>query len=788
VAKRNGDRSSSLSKTKDQLIEELSALKASQEVLRASEERFRNLAEGSIQGIVIHRDDFKPIFANDAYAHIHGFENAGEILALPSIETRFAPRERQRIAKINSECQQGGAVPGRYEFEAIKKDGSPVWLENFVRVIEWQGEPAIQSTVVDITGRKGLVNELRETAWLLNKAQEMSKVGHWRLDATTMEVSGSDELFRIFGINKEDATLDAFVAVVHPEDREYDLGHIQRGLEHGESWDIEHRLQDPKGIIKYVRAAGEARLNEAGEVEGLFGTVQDLTEQKLAEEELTYRQETLEAVLKHLDEGISMVDENLVGVAYNKRFFELLDFPQADFPPGTPYEDFILYNARRGDYGPGDIEEIVRERVEQAKRFEPHRFERTRPDGKVIEVRGNPVPGGGMVTSYIDITDRKLAEQAAFDIELKFSRMLAIAPEAIISTDGRFRIQSFNRAAEQIFGYKIDELLNQPIDMLLPERFRGRHSNLMESFISSEDESRTISDRSEIFGLRKDGTEFSAEASISKLVMGDEIMLTAMLHDITERKKAEFELVAAKEQAEYADRTKSEFLANMSHELRTPLNAIIGFSEIMKQQTFGPLGSPRYEEYSGDIFESGGHLLSLINDILDISKIEAGRVELDEAELDLEIVTQDCLRLIEARSREAGLSIRNEVGRDLTMLWADERLIKQMLLNLLSNAVKFTESGGKITIAAEVAKNGNLKISVTDTGIGIAEKDFPKAMSTFGQIDGALDRKFEGTGLGLPLVESLAELHGGGIQIESEVGAGTKATIWFPKGRVVRVD
>ena len=391
----------------------------------------------------------------------------------------------------------------------------------------------------------------------------------------------------------------------------------------------------------------------------------------------------------------------------------------------------------------------------------------------------------GIYGLVIDVTGRRAAEQAARDSETRFSRMLAIAPDAIIATDGKLRITVFNQGAENVFGFSAAEVLSRSINVLIPERFRRHHAGHVEAFLSADDDSRMMSNRAEIFGLRKDGAEFPAEASISKLKIGDEMMLTLMLHDITERKQAEADLVAAKEQAEYADRAKSEFLANMSHELRTPLNAIIGFAEMMTRQAYGPLGNPQYQEYSEGIFESGDHLLELINDILDISKIEAGQAELRESELDAATVIKDCRRLIEPRAREAGLSVHDHYGQGMPKLRADERLLKQMLLNLLSNAVRFTDQGGEIEIDGELTTEGLLKLSVRDTGIGIADADIPKAMSTFGQVDGALNRRFGGTGLGLPLVKALAEMHDGGFEIESTLGVGTKATIWFPPGRVV---
>jgi signal transduction histidine kinase len=202
--------------------------------------------------------------------------------------------------------------------------------------------------------------------------------------------------------------------------------------------------------------------------------------------------------------------------------------------------------------------------------------------------------------------------------------------------------------------------------------------------------------------------------------------------------------------------------------------------------TFARQDHHHYDDYSKDIFESGDHLLSLINDILDISKIEAGHAELDETEVDIAKVVGDCRRLVEVRAQEAGLFVFEEVGNDPLRLNADPRMVKQMLLNLLSNAIKFSDGGGEIKVICKVSGDGALRVSVIDTGIGIAAQDLPKALSTFGQIDGALDRKFEGTGLGLPLVKSLAELHSGGLEIESEVGVGTKATIWFPKERAIK--
>jgi signal transduction histidine kinase len=219
----------------------------------------------------------------------------------------------------------------------------------------------------------------------------------------------------------------------------------------------------------------------------------------------------------------------------------------------------------------------------------------------------------------------------------------------------------------------------------------------------------------------------------------------------------------------------------MSHELRTPLNAITGFSELMEHRTYGSLGHPKYEEYATDIKESGRHLLSLINDILDLSKIEAGKLELNRLELDFADVAAACLRIVDERARKAGVSIATNFTNGGTgTLFADERAIKQILINLLSNAIKFTEAGGTIDIAAGPDDRRGYVVSVVDTGIGIAPDDLPKVIEPFGQVHNVLTRKNSCTGLGLPLSKALAEMHGASFELESAPGVGTTVTMRFP--------
>jgi PAS domain S-box-containing protein len=250
--------------------------------------------------------------------------------------------------------------------------------------------------------------------------------------------------------------------------------------------------------------------------------------------------------------------------------------------------------------------------------------------------------------------------------------------------------------------------------------------------------------------------------------------------DVTAQKEAESELRAARNEAELTSKVKADFLANVSHELRTPLNAIIGFSEVISDETFGPVGVEKYLEYAHDIHESADHLLAVVNDILDLSKIEAGRATLVLEDVDAAELVDSCLRLIHGRAAEARLQLRHQVDPTLPKLRVDALKIKQILINLLSNAIKFTRSGGTVTIHVAAMPDGGVSFAVSDTGIGIAEQDMAKAIETYGRIESDADQRVEGTGLGLPLAKALAELHGGELDIESRAGKGTTVEVRLP--------
>jgi PAS domain S-box-containing protein len=261
------------------------------------------------------------------------------------------------------------------------------------------------------------------------------------------------------------------------------------------------------------------------------------------------------------------------------------------------------------------------------------------------------------------------------------------------------------------------------------------------------------------------------------------LVVTAAL-DITDRKSAELALLHAKDEAELASRSKTEFLANMSHELRTPLNAIIGFSQVMAEQIMGPLGSQRYVGYARDICSSAQHLLGIISDILDVSKLEAGKVEIDEEETEIAMVVRDVLQLVGERARALEIGLDIDLAADLPRLRADPLKLKQVLLNLVTNAVKFSQAGDRVLLSARFDDEG-YHVSVTDHGIGMDANEIETAVTRFGQVASAWSRRHPGTGLGLPLAIGLVELHGGRLGIESQKSIGTTVTFTLPRERAL---
>ena len=386
------------------------------------------------------------------------------------------------------------------------------------------------------------------------------------------------------------------------------------------------------------------------------------------------------------------------------------------------------------------------------------------------------------VIGQLDVADQSIVQRERDDAISLLTSIFEVSEVGIVVTDFNGCVVRVNDSFIRTFGWARDELINADFTGLVTpderDLARRNHEENIRSGIRSSGEMKII---------RKDGSIANALYTTATLELSQKrrFQVTTVM-DITLRKQMEQSLRMAKDQADAANRAKSVFLANMSHELRTPMNAIIGFSEMMMKETFGSLGHEKYKEYISDVHSSARHLLEIINEVLDMSKIEAGRIEIDEGEIDLSNLIQSVVRMMDSRAFGSEVKLNMEIAEDLPNLQGDQRLIRQILINLVTNAVKFSKSGGHVDISSYMLDDGRLQIKVADYGVGIPKEKIRQAMEPFGQVsDGAENAMYQGTGLGLPLAKAMVDLHDGALTLESEIDKGTSVFVNFPAYRIV---
>ncbi|WP_406661651.1 PAS domain S-box protein [Methanolobus sp. ZRKC3] len=543
-------------------------------------------------------------------------------------------------------------------------------------------------------------------------------------------------------------------------------------MEQGKPRTNEEWLEFPEGSFLYETLKAPLYTPD-GDMMGLIGISRDITDRKKAEEKLIKQHDKMLSIFESIDEMIYVSDPKTHELLFANSFTRQFNkgniigkkchevFQNKDSPCSFCTNDKIF-----GEY-------LGKSYIWEYQNIKNNRFYRCIdraiewPDGRMVRFE-----------LAIDIHESKMAENALKESEEKFSVITKSANDAIIAINNGGLVTFWNPAAEKMFGYSSDEAFNKEIrSLIIPEQYNKIYKSSFSNFRYSG-EGLAVGNTVELTAKKKDGTEFPIELSLSAIILKGEWSAVGIVRDITERKRNEQEMLQANIAAENANRAKSEFLANMSHELRTPLNSVIGFSDTLLEGYFGELNEKQIQ-YIENISNSGKHLLNIINTILDISKIESGKMRLYKDELNISNVIDEMISLMQPPALKKNIKMEVSFGHDIDLIEADEAKVKQILYNLIGNAVKFTEDDGSIKMKTR-NENGNIVISVLDTGIGISSNDQYKLFRPFSQIDSDTSRQYDGTGLGLSLVKDLVELHGGDVWVESEFGKGSDFTFTLP--------
>jgi len=754
---------------------DITSRKDAERGLARERESLQNIIEGTQVGTWEWNVETGKTVFNERWAQIVGHTLAE--LGETTIQTwaEFAHPDDQRVSAVALERHFDGLTPA-YECEARMRhrDGHWVWVlvrgKLFSRSAD--GRPRwMAGTHMDITERKQAEAAMHASQVLLSQTGRIGGIGGWELDVATQALAWTDETCRIHDLPPgHRPTLEEALGYYTPQARPLVSRAVAESLEYGQRWDLELALVTASGREIWVRAVGEAEFADGKPVR-LIGAFQDITARRALEAELRAKNELVNSIIQNLPCGVSVFDTDLKLVAANREFRRLLDFPDSLFEAAeVQFEDIVRFNALRGEYGNDlsmeGIEGAVQASVARARQsVQPHHFERVRPDGTPLEVRGAPMPGGGFVTTYTDVSARKAAEA-------EVQRSATLLRGAIDAIDEAFVL--YDPKGILVFcNDKYREMYPRLAHLMVP----GAHFEAIARAGAEAGEYLDAVGRTEAWIEERLAAHRSGDTTlVQKLESGRTLR-------IVERKMPDghivgfridvTELAHATEAAEKASLAKSQFLANMSHEIRTPMNAILGMLTLLRRTEL----NTRQADYAAKTEGAARSLLGLLNDILDFSKVEAGKMTLDPHPFRVDQLMRDLGVVLSANAGAKPVEVLFDIDPRLPRtLVGDALRLRQVLINLGGNAVKFTADGDVVVSVQMLQRRADavtLRVAVRDTGIGIAPENQARIFSGFTQAEASTTRRFGGTGLGVAISQRLVGLMGGELKLDSAVGQGS---------------
>ncbi len=764
---------------------------------KAKRSRWSNRLNKDLE-LALRESEFQLITSNQ-HDIVSTADVSGKIMSVNDKFCEISGYGREELLGQNHRLLKSGRQPDSF-FEEMWNTilSGSVWHGTICNLNKNGDEYWVESTIVPFLDEKGIpykyvsartdITRLRASEERLERSQTFANIGTWDWNIKTGDLYWSERIWPLFGYKKSETktSYDNFLIAVHPEDRQKVMMAVDKCVKSGDSYNIEHRVLWPDHSVHWVHESGDVIRSENGEALHMLGVVRDIDTRKRAELALIDSELQLRDAQTLARIGNWQADIITGELNWSDEIYRLFGYEPGSFAPSVKAFHAAIH--------PDDLERVLEseKRAEQTGLHDvEHRI--VLPDGTInyvhelakaeTDIDGQLLRMSGTVQ---DITERVTAEAKQREVEERFEFAVEGAGDGVWDWDMQTNVMQFSKTYMEMLGYVENELENHvdtwvnsvhPDD--LPNVQKTLQKYLEQKIPNYIVELRLRCKDDSYKWILCRGTVVDRDAE------NNAVRMIGIHSDITKRKENEHALIESREEAETANRAKSEFLSSMSHELRTPMNAIMGFGQLLGMEVENPLTASQQENVT-EILKASDHLLELINEVLDLAKIEAGRIDLSIEDVQAGSVITESLQLILPLAEKRGISIKllrgdteisvSELSKDQNIVRADHTRMKQVIINLLSNAVKYNVDNGKITISCGKSENQNLRISISDTGKGLSQEQSEQLFTAFNRL-GAEHTEIEGTGIGLVITKNIVELMGGRIGFECNTDAGS--TFWF---------